>query len=68
MNNKNILMLIISILIAFNIWALITGWGIRQEMVYYKNWKETYDSRYCPTCGQPLNIKSEVLEDGNNDR
>ena len=65
MYSKDISILAIAILIAFvGICALISDWGIRQEMVYYKNWKETYDSRYCPTCGQQLNIESEV-ENGN---
>lgn len=63
MNNKNILTLIMGILI---IYMLILIYGIRQEMVYYKNWKETYDSRYCPTCGQPLNITNEVEDENDN--
>lgn len=67
MNSKNISILALAILIAFvGFCALIADWGIRQEMVYYKNWKETYDSRYCPTCGQPLNITNEA-EDENDD-
>jgi len=67
MNSKNISILALTMLIAFvGICTLISDWGLRQELFYYRNWKETYDSGYCPTCGQPLNITSEV-EDGNDD-
>jgi hypothetical protein len=61
MNNKIIMIQMLSILVAFvGIGALISDWGIRKEMIYYKNWKEIYDSRYCPTCGHIL--ESEEIE------
>lgn len=64
MNSKNILILTISIelvtiflVIFMGICALISE---RQKLIYYRDWKETYDSKYCPTCGHIL--ESEETE------
>jgi hypothetical protein len=61
MNNKIILLTMINILIAFvGICVLMSDWGIRNELIYYRNWKETFDSRYCPTCGHVLESEEQA--------
>ena len=54
-NNKLMLMIAIAYLIGFiGIGSLIASWGIRERMIEFKHWKETYESGYCPTCGHKL--------------
>lgn len=44
------------------IMAILFSLGPRDEMIKLREWKETYESGYCPTCGQPL--KSLEVTDG----
>ena len=61
MNSRCVSILALSILIAFvGVCALMSDWGIRNELIYYRNWKETFDSRYCPTCGHVLESEDQV--------
>ena len=34
--------------------AIICSWGIREKAKYLREWKTTYESQYCPTCGSYL--------------
>lgn len=34
--------------------SIMCSWGIREEVKYLREWKTTYESQYCPTCGSYL--------------
>ena len=51
-----------SILFIFGIGLLLASWEIRERMIYFQNWKETYESGYCPTCGARM-VEPQESED-----
>lgn len=52
-NEKMYLILIISGICL--IVSIVFNWGVRARMVELQEWKTTYESGYCPTCGHKLN-------------
>ena len=38
---------------------LIASWGVRQKMIELDNWKATYESGYCPTCGAKMESEAD---------
>ena len=36
------------------LFALMINWGIRNEVIQLREWKATYESGYCPTCGAKM--------------
>ena len=56
MSNTKYYFLIASIYIVgvIAIFCFISSLRVRENMLDYKQWKETYESGYCPTCGHKL--------------
>ena len=51
-NEKSYLILLLSVVVL--IISIMLDWGLRSRMIELQEWKTTYESGYCPTCGQPL--------------
>ena len=50
--NKDSILCIIGLICL--VMSIVFNWGLRERMIELDNWKQTYESGYCPTCGQPL--------------
>ncbi len=54
-NEKAYFILFLSVMVF--ILSILFDWGLRSKMIELQEWKTTYESGYCPTCGQPLDRK-----------
>ena len=53
------------VLFIFGLGLLLSSWGIRENMIYLQDWKATYESGYCPTCGNPIDRHIDEKENFN---
>ena len=56
--NEKIMFTLSSMLFAIGlllvVFSLMMNWGIRNEAIQLREWKTTYESGYCPTCGAKI--------------
>ena len=51
--------MISGVMFLLSLGLIFADWGMREKMIELDNWKATYESGYCPTCGAKMEQTGE---------